>query len=282
MPSETAAALLASARRTLTEAGIVSASLDSRLLLQHAAHLTHEQLIGDPGRRIDVTAAQRFRSCVARRLAHEPVSRIVGEREFYGRGFIVTPAVLDPRPDTETLIEAALAVMPPRCRLLDLGTGSGAIAVTLLAERPDATGDAVDISPEALAVARANAERLGIGRRLGFINGHWLDGVAGRYDLILSNPPYIPAGDIAGLSVDVRDFDPRPALDGGADGLDAYRQIAAAAGARLVPGGLVLVEIGHDQADAVQALFAADGFVLRSIHADLARRVRCLCFAGPN
>lgn len=276
--AETAAGLLAKAKQQFTEQGLASPALDARLLLQHAAGLSHEQLIGAPDMAIGAEAAARFEAFVARRLSHEPVSNIVGYREFYGRRFTVSRAVLDPRPDTETLIDAALFVLPENGRLLDLGTGSGAIAITLLAERSDATGVAVDISPEALAVARANAQALGVADRLGFIEGNWFDNVTGLYDLIVSNPPYIAAGEIAGLDAEVRDFDPRAALDGGPDGLDAYRRIAAEAAAHLSPGGSVLVEIGAGQGDSVQAIFAGCGFGLRSAHADLAKHIRCLCF----
>ncbi len=164
------------------------------------------------------------------------MSRILGEREFYGRIFSVTPDVLDPRPDTETLIDAALKLMPPSARLLDLGTGSGVIMVTLLAERPDASGVAVDLSPSALAVARANAERNGVAARLTLHSGEWFEPVGDeRFDLILSNPPYVPEAEIEGLAPDVREHDPRLALAGGPDGLEAYRAIAAGAMRHLKP-----------------------------------------------
>jgi release factor glutamine methyltransferase len=276
--ADTAAALLARARQQLQDAGLPSPALDARLLLQEAAGLSHADLIGGPETVIGAVAAQRFASFVARRLDREPVSKIIGIREFYGRRFAVSQAVLDPRPDTETLIDAGLFVLPENGRLLDLGTGSGAIAITLLAERPDARGDAVDISPKALAVARGNAQALGVAARLGFIEGNWFDTVTGSYDLIVSNPPYIPAGEIAGLAADVRDFDPLAALDGGPDGLEADRRIAAGAAAYLHPDGSVLVEIGAGQGDDVQAIFAGHGFGLRSAHTDLAMHIRCLCF----
>ncbi len=206
------------------------------------------------------------------------MSRIIGAREFYGRRFRVTPAVLDPRPDTETLVEAALKRMPPSARVLDLGTGSGAIIVTLLAERSDATGLATDISSEALAVARENAAALGVAERLTFLEAPWFDGIGERFDLIVSNPPYIPRADIAALSADVRNFDPLLALVGGSDGLDPYRAIAAGAAARLKPGGTVAVEIGAGQADSVEGIFAASGFRQLGRHRDLGGHIRCLEF----
>jgi release factor glutamine methyltransferase len=190
----------------------------------------------------------------------------------------VTTATLDPRPDTETLIDAALALMPRRARILDLGTGTGAIAITLLAERPDASAVATDISPAALAVAAENAERSGVAERLGLIHGSWFEPVTGVFDIIVSNPPYIPAGDIAGLSPDVRNFDPILALVGGADGLDPYRAISACANRHLAEAGHVLVEIGAGQADEVAAIFAAAGFGSPERHRDLGGHMRCLAF----
>lgn len=270
------ASLLKAAREKL--AGSATAALDARLLLQEAAGLSHEVIAAFPERETGAGEAERFERFVTRRVAHEPVSRIIGWREFYGRRFTVTPAVLDPRPDTETLIEAALAMMPKGARLLDLGTGTGAIIATLLAERSDATGAAVDVSPEALEAAGVNAARLGVSGRLELLKGSWFEPVQGQFDLILSNPPYIPANDIPGLAADVRDYDPHLALAGGADGLDAYRQIAAGAAAHLTAGGAVLVEIGFDQAAAAAGVFDSRGFQLAASHRDLGGHVRCLCF----
>lgn len=278
MPPETARRLIAEARRFFEAAAIATAALDARLLLQHAAHLAHEEIAADPDRAIDAAAAQRFRELVARRAGREPVSRILGEREFHGRSFEVTSAVLDPRPDTETLIDAALARRPEPKRLLDLGTGSGAIIVTLLAEWPQATGIATDLSAAALEVAERNAGRHKVNGRVGFVHGNWFEGVDGHFDLILSNPPYIPLGEIAGLAADVRDFDPRRALDGGPDGLEAFRRIAAGAGGHLAPAGAVLVEIGAGQSAAVEAIFAASGLTCQSRARDLGGHIRCLTF----
>jgi release factor glutamine methyltransferase len=215
---------------------------------------------------------------VARRAAHEPVSRILGEREFYGRMFKVTPAVLDPRPDTETLIGEALKHMKPDARLLDLGTGSGVIIVTLLAEFSEATGVATDISAEALAVAKGNAGRLGVAGRLQWVHCNWFEAVTGAFDLIVSNPPYVSLPEIIGLPAEVRGFDPLKALDGGPDGREAYRRIAAGADAHLAQGGHILVEIGAGQKRAVEAIFAACGFGLKSSKSDLAGHIRCLAF----
>jgi release factor glutamine methyltransferase len=275
MPPDSIAGALLAARRRLA---LISdtAALDARLLLQAAANVSHEDIIAEPERRLSAEALAQFEAFMTRRLAHEPVSRILGARDFYGRSFRLTPDVLDPRPDTETLIDAALALIRPRSRLLDLGTGSGIIAVTLLAERPDTTGVATDLSPEALAIARSNAERHGVLSRLQLRQGSWFAPVSGSFDLILSNPPYIPASDIPGLAADVRDYDPLAALTGGPDGLEAYRAIARHAAAHLNPDGHVLVEIGAGQADDVSALFAAAGFHNVKRFQDLGGHDRCL------
>jgi release factor glutamine methyltransferase len=215
---------------------------------------------------------------VARRENREPVSRILGEREFYGRRFVVTPDVLDPRPDTETLIDAALKLLRPGARILDLGTGTGAIIITLLAQRPDCTGTATDISAAALAVARANAERIGVAGRLQLAQGNWFGAVAGTFDLIVSNPPYIPDRDIASLAPDVRRFDPGLALAGGADGLDPYRSIALGASGHLAANGMLIVEIGAGQADSVETIFSSAHFRPLARYADLGGHDRCLAF----
>jgi len=278
MPADQLASLLATASQRLEAAGSDTPTLDARLLLQAAAGLTREDLILGPDRHLTPEQLAAFEGFIARRERREPVSRILGEREFYGRVFKVTPATLDPRPDTETIIEAALKVMPKAARLLDLGTGTGAIAITLLAERPDATGMATDLSPDALAVARQNAARLGVVDRLSLLEGSWFAPVSGTFDIILSNPPYIPADEIAGLSPDVRNFDPALALSGGSDGLDPYRLIASGAAAHLGEGGHVLVEIGAGQAADIEAIFAAEGYKTSGRHCDLGGHTRCLGF----
>jgi release factor glutamine methyltransferase len=278
MPPDRLASLLAAATARLKAAGSDTPVLDARLLLQAAGGMTREELILGPDRALTEEQLARYERFIARREQHEPVSRILGTREFYGRTFRVTPATLDPRPDTETLIDAALPMMPQGARILDLGTGTGAIAVTLLAERPDASGIATDLSPEALAVAQANAEANGVAQRLGFAQGSWFEPVSGLFDMILSNPPYIPESEIEGLSADVRNFDPRLALLGGNDGLDPYRVIASRSAAHLAAGGHVLVEIGAGQAEDVTAIFGARGFMLHGQYQDLGGHVRCLAF----
>jgi release factor glutamine methyltransferase len=275
---------LADLSRRLAAAGIASPALDARLLLLAATGLTHEALIGAPERVLDESEARRLDDLAGRRLAREPLSRILGEREFYGRLFLVAAASLDPRPDTETLVDRALrfADTQPAPAILDLGTGSGAILVTLLAELAGARGTGTDLSEAALDVASANARRHSVAGRAQFVAADWCDGVTGRFDLIVSNPPYIPSGDLLGLEPEVRDHDPVQALDGGADGLDAYRAIAAGARACLSPGGLLALEIGAGQQDEVARLFAAHGWRPASTEAaspDLSGRIRVLAFS---
>ncbi|WP_368905260.1 peptide chain release factor N(5)-glutamine methyltransferase [Taklimakanibacter lacteus] len=278
---EKAKDLLRAAKRALDECGNPTPTLDARLLLQEAAGVSREKLIAEPDLDIAAEAAARFRKFMDRRLQGEPVSRILGYREFYGRRFRITTDTLDPRPDTETLIEAALAFMPAgaACRIIDLGTGTGAIGVTLLAERPLATGVLTDISSAALAVARENARLHGVEARVSFSEGSWFAGIGGRFDLILSNPPYIPRAILPTLAVEVRNFDPAGALDGGPDGLEPYRRIAAGAAPFLAPGGHVIVEIGAGQAIEIEQIFLTDGFRLANRWTDLAGHVRCLGFA---
>jgi release factor glutamine methyltransferase len=279
--SDTVAHLIRQAAKQLGLRGIETAALDARLLLQFATDMRREEIVAEPDLILTPDLAACFWSFVERRCALEPVSRILGSREFYGREFQVTPAVLDPRADTETLIAAALPLARGKCRILDLGTGSGAIIATLLAERPEALGVASDVSEAALGVARVNAEAQGVSGRLTLLRADWFDGIEGQFDLIVSNPPYIASAEIAGLAVDVRDFDPLGALDGGADGLAAYRRIAAGASGHLVPKGQVLVELGAGQEVDVRQLFETAGFGFKGQAFDLGGHVRCLTFGLP-
>ena len=190
---------------------------------------------------------------------------------------------MDPRADTETLVGAALGLAKGKgpLRILDLGTGSGAIAVTLLAELPEATAVASDLSAAALRIAKGNAAALGVDKRLSLVQANWFDGIGGKFDLIVSNPPYVPLGDLPGLAPDVREFDPPRALDGGPDGLAAYRRLADGAGGHLGPAGRVIVEIGAEQENAVNELFQGQGFARESRHFDLSGHVRCMVFSRP-
>jgi release factor glutamine methyltransferase len=253
------------AAAALRRAGIATPELDARLLLCHAAGISQETYVADPERALAGEAQALYGRLIGRRLDGEPVSRIFGWREFYGRAFQVDRHTLDPRPDTETLIEAALALVARRgaadqsLRLLDLGTGTGCILLTLLAELPGATGVGTDVSAPALLLAHANAQHLGVEARARFLAGDWLQPVAGRFDLIVANPPYLATAEIGRLPREVAAYDPRLALDGGADGLNAYRRIVARAAEVLKPGGAIVLEIGSTQSDAVFALLAAAG-----------------------
>ncbi len=271
----------AAAAQSLREAGIETPELDARLLLCDAAGLTHEAYVARAGEALAPEIAVRLDASLLRRANHEPVSRITGTREFYGRSFMVERSALDPRSDTETLIEVALDLVAASgdgrpLRLLDLGTGTGCILITLLAELPKARGVGTDIEVDALTLAEANARRLGVSDRAMFIASDWCDAVAGEFDLILSNPPYIASAEIAGLAPDVRAYDPHLALDGGQDGLDAYWRIAAGAAGKLRPGGKILVEIGASQGRDVAALLERCGFLVETggIVLDLGGRPR--------
>jgi release factor glutamine methyltransferase len=281
--SDTRRKLLKQASEQFASLGIETAAIDARLLFQAASGLRHENIVAEPDLVVPPEVAARFSMFIERRSRFEPVSRILGNREFYGRSFRVTADVLDPRADTETLIGAALGLVKGKepLRILDLGTGSGAIAVTLLAELPEATAVASDLSAAALAVARGNAEALGVAGRASFVQANWFEGIGGRFDLIVSNPPYIPFSDIAGLAPDVREFDPARALDGGPDGLEAYRRLANGAGGHLSPKGHIILEIGAGQENAVNDLFTGQGFDRESRHFDLVGHVRCLVFTRP-
>lgn len=249
------------AARLLREARIAAPELDARLLLCHATGLSHEAYVAAFNDGLAPAAAAQFGTYVERRLAGEPVSRIIGVREFYGRSFLIDASTLDPRADTETLVEAALGMVDREAPLsiLDLGTGSGCILITLLAELPQANGVGLDASLPALELARANAQILGVGDRAAFLASDWLDAVEASFDVVVANPPYLSATDMAGLSPEMRGHDPRPALDGGPDGLSAYRRIVPGLRKALRPGGFALFEIGADQAEAVWRLLAEAG-----------------------
>jgi release factor glutamine methyltransferase len=270
-------ALLRDAAVALTTAGIDNARFEARLLLAHAGGVTSEWLIAHGDEVAAPAVAEAVRALTARRIRREPMAYILGEREFWGLPFKVSPAVFVPRPDSETLIEAALALMPGRTepwRILDLGVGSGCLLLTLLREFPNARGIGMDASPAALAVAEANADALGVGGRVSLVGGDWQEpGWAGRlsgpFDLLVSNPPYIETSAIEGLMPDVARFEPRLALDGGGDGLSAYRAIAGGAAGLVVPGGRVLVEAGEGQAPEISALFSSAGFAVEPPWKDL-------------
>jgi release factor glutamine methyltransferase len=262
---ETARRMLAVRLRTQA---IESAELDARLLAGAVLGLDLTGLISAAARRLSEDEATRLDDFARRRLAGEPVARIVGSKEFWGLPLSLTAATLVPRPDTETIVEAALEILRAEyghdtpLRIADIGTGSGAILLALLSERPDAFGVGTDISEAALRTARANARQLGLAPRAAFVACDYAAALSGAFDLIVSNPPYIRSEEIDALAAEVRDHDPRRALDGGADGLDAYRRIAPEAVRLLAPRGSLVLEVGHDQSSAVEGLLTRAGLNL--------------------
>ena len=272
--------------RRFREEGLESPQRDARWLVAAAMGLASERLILEATLPVSAAAVDRIEAFSRRRLAREPVSRILGERAFFGRTFAVTPAVLDPRPETETVVEEVLRLVDERgwrereLRILDVGVGSGAILLTLLAELPRAHGLGSDVSRAALEVAERNAERLGVAARCSLVQARSLDGIGGTFDILVSNPPYIPRGEIGGLPRDVRNYDPVQALEGGEDGLDVYRELLDRIG-EVVPDGLVVLEVGAGQAEAVAALAgAAAGVMSESVGSarDLGGIERCVIF----
>lgn len=259
----------------LRGAGIDGARLEARLLLGHALGRTQAELLADPA---DVVDPEPYLSLIARRETREPLAYILGTREFWSLAFDTSPATLIPRPESETLIEAALAAFPDRCavqRVLDLGTGTGCLLLAALTEFRAAFGIGVDRVPEAAALARHNARRLGLAVRTAFLAGDWGHSIRGRFDLVLCNPPYIPADEIHSLMPEVARHEPASALDGGADGLRAYARILPDLPRLLAPGGAVVLELGYGQADGVAALATRSGLTT-STRADLAGMPRAL------
>lgn len=260
--------------------GAPDAAREARLIVMRAT--------GWGAARVGLAAADAFpelaqaaaHAMLERRMTREPLAQIFGEWGFFGRSFDVTRATLVPRPDTETLVELALA--EPFSRLIDLGTGSGAIAVTLLAERPQAHGLACDISGDALAVAARNAARHDVSGRIGFVQSDWWAGIAGQFDLIVSNPPYVTEADYADLAPEITLWEPRAALTPGGDGLSAYRVILAGITPHLAPGGRALVEIGADQGMAVAGLFRIAGLEDVAVHPDINDKARVVSGRRPR
>lgn len=274
---------LAQATRTLAEAGVPQPRRDARLLLAKAAGVEPAQVTAYPETPLPADRRETFLHLLGRRQAREPVARILGEREFWSLPIKITPAVLDPRPDSETLVEALLVRLGDREKpldVLDLGTGSGCLLLALLSELPHARGLGVDVDPEALEVARDNASALELSGRASFRLGDWASGLIGRFDAVLCNPPYIASGVLPALDPEVALYDPRLALDGGHDGLDAYRLLIPQIGGILSTEGWLGLEIGWDQADPVRALLLASGFERVEGVADLAGRPRCLLARG--
>ncbi len=280
-PTTVDQALTAAAAR-LSAAGVEDPRRDARLLIAAAIEAGPAQLIAYPERALDGAEAARIEASLARRAAREPVSRILGRRGFWSLELEITPDTLDPRPDSETLVAAVLerigaqGLVGAPLSVLDLGTGSGCLLLALLSELPAARGLGLDISAAALAVARRNARKLGLFHRARFALGDWGSGLDGSWQLIVSNPPYITEGEIEDLAPEVARYDPRLALTAGPDGLDAYRKLLPQAARLLEPGGMLALEVGCGQQDAVTALLAGTGFIELGRYRDLGGIERCL------
>jgi len=277
--SETIGAALDRGAAALAAAGFDEARRRARRLLGAALGVSPSEIVAHPERAIVGAQCERLAGMLRRMLAREPLSRILGTREFWGLELLLSADALDPRPETETVVEAVLAHLPERdrpYRFLDLGTGSGCLLLALLSEYRHARGIGIDLAPGAARIARDNAARLGFGARASFAVGDWGAAAAGRFDAIVANPPYIASATIPRLPPEVRDYDPLLALDGGRDGLAAYRAIAADLPRLLAPGGLFAAEIGAGQRDAVAAILGGAGLAITGVVPDLAGLPRCL------
>ena len=253
----------------LREAGIEFPDLEARILLEDLAGLSFVDIISNPDAEIKAQAALKIQDALGRRVMGEPISRILGYREFYGRRFYLSKETLDPRPDTETLIEAVLSHKWESPRILDLGTGTGCILLTLIHELPGSMGIGIDLSADACATALRNAREQGIDSRVEIRQGNWTENLEGQFDIIVSNPPYIPSQVIPTLSVEVQNHDPILALDGGGDGLDPYKKLLSTLKKFLVPQGVVFFEVGQGQADDIGRLAAAHEATLSRVWEDL-------------
>ncbi|MEO3389348.1 peptide chain release factor N(5)-glutamine methyltransferase [Mesorhizobium sp. CAU 1741] len=284
LPSAELGAVVRHLRARFDEGGVKEAALDARLLVEHITATTRADAMTDPGRHVPPAQMAALLAAMERRLAGEPPYRIIGSREFYGMTLALSEGTLEPRPDTETLVDLALprvraaADRHGACRILDLGTGTGAVALALLREEPRAVAVATDISLDALATATRNANMSGNAGRFDVAKSNWFDDVKGSFHAIVSNPPYIPSMMISSLEREVREHDPLAALDGGPDGLAPYRMIAEGARRHLHTDGFVAVEIGYDQEEAVKAIFASQGFQLFGAAQDLSGTTRALAF----
>jgi release factor glutamine methyltransferase len=259
-------------RRRLEAAGVETPVFDARLLLEAGAAVSRLDIVTDPRRPLSEAQVSAVDALTQRREAREPVAHIIGRKHFWTLDLAVSPAVLIPRPETELLVETALEVIPPDApaRVLDLGVGSGAILLAVLSERPQVTGVGVDMSADALEIARANTSELAMSDRVELMHGGWDIALEGAFDVVLSNPPYIPTNDIETLAPEVARFEPRLALDGGPDGLDAYRALTARFVSLLKPGGTFAVEVGLGQAEPAAALAQAAGLFIEPPRRDLA------------
>ncbi len=275
---------VAAAASDLAAAGVPEPRREARLLVALAAGIETASVLSYPERALEATAAARLAEMVRRRRTREPVSRLVGRREFWSLEFEVGPATLDPRPDSETVVEAALArIADRRARLsvVDLGTGTGCLLLALLSELPNGIGLGLDLAPEAVAVARRNAAANGMEGRAFFAVGAWGAAARGGLDVVLANPPYVPTAEIARLAPEVARWEPLLALDGGADGLAACRALAPGLGRLIAPTGFAVIEVGDGQGDGAAAIFRAAGLEVAGRHRDLSGLERCLVVAHP-
>lgn len=286
--SDTASVLIAEARRRFAEAELGDPATDARVLVAGVLGLSLSDVLTRGDVEVSREQAEEVRAAITRRCKHEPVHRILGRRWFYGLDLQLSPATLEPRPDTEILVDCVLPHLKRKiaekgtARLLDLGVGTGAISLALLKECPQARAVGSDISEEALSTAERNAYINGVAERFETVHSAWFSHINGRFDIIVSNPPYIPTGVVAELDPEVRNYDPLTALDGGEDGLDAYRALSTGAGDYLLANGLVAVEIGYDQKKSVTTLFENAGFSLFEARRDYGGNDRVLLFTTQN
>lgn len=276
---------LRQAIKSLQAAHVQSASLDARLLLLHVLDISNEQWIASPDVRMNAEQSATYENLVTRRVAREPIAHITGRREFWSLDFKVTNATLDPRPDSEAVIEAILQRISDKSAaisILDLGTGTGCLLLTLLKELPNAKGLGVDLSREAMSVAQENALSLGLSARVQFQHGNWCEGLSGTFDIIVSNPPYIPTTSIKSLAPEVAQYEPKLALDGGVDGLDCYRHIIAALPALLNAKGIAAFEVGAGQIQPVAEIASQNGLQLEGMRKDMQGIPRCLLLKHFN
>lgn len=264
--------LLDAAIADLNDANIPTALLDARLLLQHAANIPQETVYLEPELIISKDVITAYNQFINRRINHEPVAKIIGSKSFWSSDFVVNKYVLDPRPDSEVIIETAINLFPNKndvLRVLDIGSGSGCLLLSILKEFPKSTGIASDISEDALKVTKRNIELLGLEDRAECMRQNWADDLEEKFDLIVSNPPYIPSEEISALESDVKDYDPLLALDGGDDGLDPYRYLAKQISALLKPESYVILEFGYGQGESVRQIFMQQNYIINKMLFDL-------------
>lgn len=271
--------LLSEAIISLDRAAVLTPDLDARILLQYAAKISQEVIYLNPHLEISQEIVDFYNQLIDRRIRHEPVAKIIGSKSFWKSDFIVNNNVLDPRPDSEVIIESALKLFPNKSyplNFLDLGSGSGCLLLSLLLEFVQAKGIASDISLDALSITKQNANVLNLENRIFYIQQNWSDALIGKFDLVVSNPPYIPSLEINSLADDVRIYDPILALDGGADGLSAYRYLAKQISALLKPNAYAIMEFGYGQGESVREIFSESNYIIKEMLFDLSGTERAI------